>query len=104
MRATKESILNFLAEIKSELQDDGIVRLGLFGSFSRGDETVYSDIDIAIAKESDYLSSRTAYSYFDEISKIKTLIEKKFHRKSDVFDLDSDSVMKTSIQKDLLYV
>lgn len=104
MRATKENILHFLSDIKSDLQKDGITTLGLFGSFAKGEQTVYSDIDIAIAKEKDYLKTRSSYHYFSEIEKIKALILKKFQRNSDVFDLDSDSVMKTSITKELLYV
>ena len=104
MRASKENILNYLREIKNELQSDGISTLALFGSFAREDDGVYSDIDIAIAKENGYLKSRSAYTYFDEVNKIKTMIQKKFHRNSDIFDLDSDSVMKKNIMKDLVYV
>jgi len=104
MRATKENILEYLKEIKSELKNDGIISLALFGSFSRCEQTVYSDIDIAIKKESNYLEKRTAYTYLNEISKIKEMIKTKFHRNSDIFDLDSDSPMKENIKKDLLYV
>jgi len=104
MRASKENILNYLKEIKNELKSDGIVSLALFGSFAREENGVYSDIDIAIAKENDYLKNRSAYNYFDEVYKIKNMIQKKFHRNSDIFDLDSDSVMKKTIMKDLVYV
>ena len=104
MRANKTSIISYLKEIKSELNSNGIVKIALFGSFSRNEESVYSDIDIAIEKERDYLDKRTAYDYFNEINKIKKLIRDKFHRNSDVFDLGSDSFMKTTILKDLIYV
>jgi len=104
MRATKSNILDYLSEIKKELLDDGIISLALFGSFARDEQNVYSDIDIAIQKENNYLQKRTAYNYFDEIEKIKLMIQNKFHRNSDIFDLDSDSSMKENIKKDLLYV
>ena len=104
MRANRENILSYLKEIKSELFRDGIVSVALFGSFARDEQSVYSDIDIAIQKESDYLRKRTASTYLNEVEKIKTMIEQKFHRNSDVFDLDSDSSMKKNIKKDLLYV
>ncbi|MEA3371921.1 MAG: nucleotidyltransferase domain-containing protein [Campylobacterota bacterium] len=104
MRVDKSNIIKFLHEIKAELVDDGISRVGLFGSFARDEASVYSDIDIAIKKEQDYLSKRTAYDYFDEVSKIKNLIKKKFHRNSDIFDLDSNSSMRDEIMKDLIYV
>jgi len=104
MRADKVSIVNYLREIKTELLQDGIAKIALFGSFARDEAGVYSDIDIAIQKEKNYLQTRTAYDYFNEISKIKKLLRNKFHRNSDVFDLDSNSSMKTSILKDLIYV
>jgi hypothetical protein len=104
MKANKLSIVAYLQEIKSELFHDGISKIALFGSFARDEANVYSDIDIAIQKEKNYLDTRTAYEYFDEISKIKQMIRKKFHRNSDIFDLDSNSSMKQSILKDLIYV
>ncbi len=104
MRATKNNILEYLQEIKGELYSEGIVKLGLFGSFARDEQNVYSDIDIAIAKDKKYLKDKTAYNYFDELTKIKALIKNKFHRNIDIFDLDSDSVMKKHILKDLHYV
>ena len=104
MRADKSSIIDFLQEIKTELLNDGILKLGLFGSFARDENNVYSDIDIVIQKENNYLDSRTSYEYFNEISKIKNLIRNKFHRNSDIFDIDSNSSMKDEILKDVIYV
>jgi len=104
MKPSKLSIVNYLQEIKGDLLIDGISKIALFGSFARDEATVYSDIDIAIEKEKNYLSTRSAYDYFNEVSKIKNLIRKKFHRNSDIFDLDSNSSMKNSITKDLIYV
>ena len=104
MKTNKTNIISFLNDIKLELQSDGISKIGLFGSFSRDDNTAYSDIDIAIKKEHDYLTHRTAYDYFDEVAKIKNLIKKRFHRNIDVFDVDSNSTMLDTIKKDLIYV
>lgn len=104
MKVTKINIITFLHDIKEELLNDGISKIGLFGSFARDEAGVYSDIDIAIQKDSNYLVTRSAYDYFEEVSKIKSLIRKQFHRNSDVFDLDSDSSMKDEILKDLIYV
>lgn len=104
MRATKENILQYLEEIKSEFSVDGITTIALFGSYAKDTQTPYSDIDIAIAKSSDFLSHHTAYSYFDTLTKLKEQIGKKFHRNTDIFDLDSKSPFKKSIEQELLYV
>ena len=50
MKITKEMILQYLKEIKPELENHGIEQLALFGSFAKEEQTVYSDIDIAIKK------------------------------------------------------
>lgn len=104
MRATKDNILKYLKELKNELSEDGIVDIALFGSFARDEQTVYSDIDIAIIKEKNFLKTKSSYNYFDTIGKIKSKIKNKFHRNIDVFDLDSSSTLKQSIEKELLYV
>jgi len=104
MRITKETILRYLKEIKPELEEYGIEQIALFGSFSTNAQNVYSDIDIAIKKNQNFLKDHTAYDYFNIISKIKTKIRLALHRNSDIFDLDSDSVFAEAIKKELIYV
>jgi predicted nucleotidyltransferase len=104
MKATKENIIEYLKNLKSELKSKGINKIGLFGSFAKGEENIYSDIDIAISKDKDFLSYNTAYSYFQLISDIKKEARINFHKNIDIFDLDSKSSFKNSIEKELIYV
>ena len=104
MRANKENILDYLKTIKPQLKNSGIKTLALFGSFSTNKQSVYSDIDIAISKEKDFLIHNSSYEYFDIISNIKSKIKKKFHRNVDVFNLDNNSAFKNSILKKLIYI
>jgi len=104
MRATKENILQYLQEIKEELQEKGIVKIALFGSYAKDSQNVYSDIDIAISKDIYFLEKNSSYSYFDIVGNLQEKIRKKFHRNIDVFDLDSKSSFKQSIEKELIYV
>ena len=97
-------ILQYLKEIKPELENQGIEQLALFGSFAKEEQTVYSDIDIAIKKKSDFLKKYTAYDYFNTVSSIKQKIRSVLHRNIDIFDLESDSVFLESIQKEIIYV
>jgi len=57
------------------LEKDGIVSLGLFGSFARGDE--------------------------DE--NIRQVIEEKLHKKVDIFDKNSNSAIKDKVVKEACY-
>ena len=104
MKITKDDILEHLKNIKQELQHDGIVALALFGSFAKNTQNVYSDIDIAISKDKDFLRDKDAYFYFELVNKLKNTLRKKFHRNVDIFDLDSNSELKNSITKELCYV
>jgi predicted nucleotidyltransferase len=80
MKATKENILLYLKEIKLDLNKKGIDKIGLFGSFATNNQNIYSDIDIAISKNPNYLSSNSAYNYFELLSYIKEKIRSKFHK------------------------
>ena len=104
MKTTKETILRYLREIKPELEEYGIEKIALFGSFATNQQNVYSDIDIAIQKKNDFLQNHEAYDYFNLISDLKTKIRQALHRNSDIFDLDSDSDFKDSIKNEMIYV
>ena len=97
-------ILQYLKEIKPELENHGIEQLALFGSFAKEEQTVYSDIDIAIKKKPDFLKQYNAYDYFNMVSNIKQKIRSALHRNIDIFDLESDSEFLESIQKEIIYV
>ncbi|WP_151899347.1 nucleotidyltransferase family protein [Sulfurimonas hydrogeniphila] len=104
MKATKNNIIEYLKQIKPELYKNGISSVALFGSFAKETQTVYSDIDIAISKDENFLQTNTSYDYFDTVATIKSKIRKQFHRNIDIFDLDSNSPFKESIKKELIYV
>ena len=104
MKTTKEVILHSLKEMKPELEEYGIEKIALFGSFATGQQNVYSDIDIAIKKKPDFLQEYAAYDYFNIVSKIKNKIRFTLHRHSDIFDLDSNSIFADSIKKEMIYV
>ena len=104
MKTRKETILKYLKELKPELEAFGIEKIALFGSFSIGEQNVYSDIDIAIKKKQDFLKTYSVYEYFNIVSMIKEKIRKSLHRNTDVFDLDSDSHFTEKIEKEMIYV
>jgi len=104
MKPTKEAIIEYLRMLKPELAANGIVQIGLFGSYAKEETTPYSDIDIAIRKNPDFLLKSGAYGYFDLLSLIRSRMGETFHRKIDIFDLDSTSPFKTEIEKEMISV
>ena len=97
-------ILKYLADKKIDFEKNGIEKIGLFGSFAKGTATEYSDIDIAIKLKQNYLKNHDVWEYFTLIENIKKQIMDEFHKKSDVFDLDSATDIKHQIQKEVIYV
>jgi len=100
----RDDILVFLKNEKEKLTSFGLKEIGLFGSFSRNEATEWSDIDVAIRLENDFLARNDAWAYFDLLERIKNDISHRFHRKSDVFDLDSRSDIRDRVDKETIYV
>jgi predicted nucleotidyltransferase len=96
----RDDILKFLKFVKN----DNIEKIGLFGSYSRGDESLTSDIDIALKFKDDFLKKCDPWDYFKIIEEIREKVLKKFHIKVDIFDLDSISPYKKNISKEAIYV
>ncbi len=51
VRRTADSILEFLHDHASELRTMGVQKIGLFGSYVRGEQSADSDIDFLFAME-----------------------------------------------------
>ena len=62
----KDEILAYLKELKPALQKDGIVELGLFGSYAKGTASASSDIDIVIRTSDEFHKK----CFFDEMREI----------------------------------
>ena len=97
----KEEILNYLKELK---KDSVFSKVGLFGSYAKGDFDAYSDVDIAVQFDRNYLKTHDVWDYFDAIGSIQHQIMQRFGLKNDIFDLDSASPLREQIEKGTIYV
>lgn len=68
---TKEYILTTIRENKKELLRYGILKVGLFGSYVRGDESEKSDIDLLIDFDPDHEN-------FDNYMAVCNILEQLF--------------------------
>jgi len=74
---TKEDILRCLVEKQERFAALGVVSLGLFGSFVRGEQTPASDIDILVEFAPDKHT-------FDNFMEVSFLLEDLLGRKVDI--------------------
>ena len=96
----KNEIINYLQKQQPYFYTNfGISFVGLFGSFSRGDETKNSDIDILYKIEKDKKLSMFKYL------KIASQLEDFFQKKIDLVRVDTlKPTVKKYIDRDLIYV
>ncbi len=92
----KQFILKFLKENKQQLKEKyDIKQIGLFGSFSREEENIDSDIDILVDMPSSF------NNFFD----LKYFLEENFKRDVDLGMRSSmRSFIKKRVEQDILYV
>lgn len=104
MKPTKDEIVKNLHELKPLLEGMGIEHIALFGSVIKDCTHTYSDIDIAFKKSKEIFVGSDVYNYFKNLKKTKSILENRFKKRVDLFDLDSASSLKKIIQKELVYV
>jgi predicted nucleotidyltransferase len=75
----RDAIFRSLAKHTDELHRQGVRRLGLFGSYARGDAREGSDIDFVV--EFDHIT-------FDRYMDVRFLLEDLFQRKIDLVPID----------------
>lgn len=96
----KNDIIDYLQQQQPYFHNTfGINFVGLFGSFSRGDETNESDIDILYNIEADKKLSLFKYL------KITKQLEDYFQKKIDLVRVDTlKPMLKEYVDRDLIYV
>ncbi len=96
----KNEILEYLSENKKYfLNRYNIIKIGIFGSFARNEQTENSDIDILI------MMSPDTKEIFEKRMALKELIENYFSRKVDVCHENAiKPIFKKMILKDAVYV
>jgi len=97
----KNEIVSKLKEIKPLYAQEGLILLGLFGSYAKDKQTKFSDIDIAYKLEYDKFSSKYkgGFAKLLRIDDVKKELQSIFKKP---IDLVPDS--NKSIMKELLYV
>ena len=97
----QNEILNQLQKLKPIYEKEGLILLGLFGSYAKNTQTKFSDIDIAYKLDYDKFSKKYigGFAKLLRIDDIKKELQDIFKKPID-FVPDSNKV----IMKDLIYV
>jgi len=82
MIRTKQDILNVLEKNQSRIRDLGIKRIGLFGSFVRGEQRPESDIDLLV-------EFRLGQKTFDNFMELSFFLEEVLQHKIELVTVES---------------
>jgi predicted nucleotidyltransferase len=94
----KEEVLKKLKEVKPILEQNyGIIEIGLFGSYSRGDYTAESDIDILV----EYSRVISLFKVVEIIEYLQSIFNKKIDL---VSKEDLKELLKPRVLSEALYV
>lgn len=74
---TKREILKALADHSAQLREFGVRRVGLFGSFVRGEQTAESDVDLLVQFDPEKKT-------FDNFMHLSALLENLLQRRVEI--------------------
>ena len=95
----KREILTALKELKPTYAKEGVIILGLFGSYARDEQTKFSDIDIAYKLDYDKFSTKykDGFSKLLRLEEIKKEIQTLFKTPIDLVPDTNKSILKELI-------
>ncbi len=94
----KDDILSLLQQYQDSFRELGVRKLGLFGSFVRGEQTDSSDVDILVEFEPDQKT-------FDNFIRTAVLLEQLLGRRVELVTLEALSpYLKPHIMREVEYV
>lgn len=97
-KTSADEIISFLRLNREFLNKSfGVIRIGIFGSFARGEQTAASDIDIVIEMDKD---KKNIHSFLQ----LKRFLEKEMEREIDLgFEHSLKPAIKEKVIKQIIY-
>ena len=98
-KASFEEVIAYLKKNRILFHDKfGITRMGIFGSFARGEQTPSSDIDMVVEMSKE---KKNIHNFLE----FKRLIEREMKRKVDMgFERFLKTAVREKIKKQIIYV
>ena len=95
----KNSILSKLKELKPTYEQEGLILLGLFGSYAKDTQTKFSDIDVAYKLDYDKFSLKYkgGFAKLLRIEDIKKELQLIFHKPIDLVPDTNKSILRDLI-------
>ncbi len=96
---TQKKILSTLKKLKPMYESEGVLLLGLFGSYAQNKQTSFSDIDIVYHLNYDKFSQKykDGFSKLLRLDEIKKDLENRFKTKVDFISDKNKTILDKAI-------
>jgi len=96
----KKDILIQLKKLKTKYEQEGLIILGLFGSYANDTQNKFSDIDVVYKLDYDTFSQKykDGFTKLLRINDIKSELQKIFKKKIDLVPGNNHSIIKGLIR------
>ena len=100
-----KQLIKKIEQLKIKYQKDGFIILGIFGSYTRGEETESSDIDILYEMTDEFYKKHSGWNIFPVLDKIQGELENELHKHVDLANINAlNEVGKKYILSEVKYV
>ena len=100
----KKIILNTLHNFNDKYKDSGFEFISLFGSYARGTEDIFSDIDLTYKINYNKFYKDNAFAQLEKIQEIKKNLEKQFRKKIDLIPANTTNkiILSTLLEEQIM--
>jgi len=99
------ALINKLQNLKKRYLKEGFEIVGIFGSYARGEEDLYSDIDIAYKLNHNKFYKDDAFEKLFRLEEIQNELEKNLKKRVDIVSLNSPNErLKNEIEKEIIKI
>ncbi len=96
---TKKDILNILHQYNTQYKSNGFEFISLFGSYARGTQDVFSDVDVSYKIDHNVFFKDDGFAKLEKLNEIKKSLESKLHKKVDMIPNNTNNLL---LQKSLV--
>ena len=101
----KTKIFNEIKDVKLNYEPEGVIILGIFGSYARSDAKKNSDIDLLYELNDNFHKKYKGFKAFHRLTTIQDEISQKLSKRVDLVDRSAlRSVGKKFILDEVIYV
>lgn len=102
---TRENVLEYLHKFNQKYQESGFRLVSLFGSYARGDEDIFSDIDIVYTIDHEKFYKDDAFAKLRKIADFKQELEMQLNKKVDLVPLKGvNKFLQKNLEKEQIAI